>query len=112
MFHNSSVRFISKFSAYRMSLHDQAANKCLHSIFLSLSLNLSEFSVLVDVLNAERGCANPVDDYILSLYQFNISSANNQPVDKGKCFSKFSKLIFLCGLLVTYDLKDIFLNKP
>lgn len=79
MFHNSSVRFISKFSAYRMSLHD-------HSIFLSLSLNLSEFSVLVDVLNAERGCANPVDDYILSLYQFNISSANNQPVDKGKCW--------------------------
>lgn len=52
---------------------------------LSLSICLPEFSVLVDVLNVERGCVNPVsDDDILSLYQFNISSANTQPTDKGK----------------------------
>lgn len=52
-------------------------------VVIPAHVSSSEFSVLVDVLNAERGCVNPVDDYILSLYQFNISSANNQPVDKG-----------------------------
>uniref|UniRef100_A0A8C9WN16 Folliculin n=1 Tax=Scleropages formosus TaxID=113540 RepID=A0A8C9WN16_SCLFO len=45
----------------------------------------SEFSVLVDVVNAERGSLYPAvcDDDILSLYQFNISSANTQPTDRG-----------------------------
>lgn len=105
MFHNSSFRFILKFSGLKMPLHYQTAiNKCHHSyIFLSLSINLSEFSVLVDVLNAERCCVNPVDDYILSLYHFNISSPNNQPVDKGKCLGEH-KMIFsnviLCGLFM------------
>jgi len=52
---------------------------------LSLSIGLPEFSVLVDVVNVERSCVNPVsDDDIVSLYQFNISSANAQPTDKGK----------------------------
>ncbi|KTG45169.1 hypothetical protein cypCar_00010464 [Cyprinus carpio] len=53
-------------------------------IFLSFSIYLPEFSVLVDVLNVERGCVNPVsDDDILSLYHFNISSANTQATDRG-----------------------------
>uniref|UniRef100_A0A672N882 Folliculin n=1 Tax=Sinocyclocheilus grahami TaxID=75366 RepID=A0A672N882_SINGR len=53
-------------------------------LFLSFSIYLPEFSMLVDVHNVERGCVNPVsDDDILSLYQFNISSANTQPTDKG-----------------------------
>uniref|UniRef100_A0A8B9KCG6 Folliculin n=1 Tax=Astyanax mexicanus TaxID=7994 RepID=A0A8B9KCG6_ASTMX len=44
----------------------------------------SEFTVLVDVLNVEQGCVHVVcDDDVLSLYQFSISSANTQPVDKG-----------------------------
>lgn len=45
----------------------------------------SEFCVLVDVTNADRGSLYPVvcDDDILSLYQFNISSANVQPTDRG-----------------------------
>ncbi|XP_023685889.1 folliculin isoform X3 [Paramormyrops kingsleyae] len=45
----------------------------------------SEFAVLVDVVNAERGSLYPAvcDDDILSLYQFNISSANTQPTDRG-----------------------------
>ncbi|XP_041962840.1 folliculin isoform X1 [Alosa alosa] len=45
----------------------------------------SEFCVLVDVANADRGSLYPVvcDDDILSLYQFNISSANMQPTDRG-----------------------------
>uniref|UniRef100_A0A673GHW2 Folliculin n=1 Tax=Sinocyclocheilus rhinocerous TaxID=307959 RepID=A0A673GHW2_9TELE len=38
-------------------------------LFLSFSIYLPEFSMLVDVLNVERGCVNPVsDDDILSLY--------------------------------------------
>ncbi|KAA0703106.1 Folliculin BHD skin lesion fibrofolliculoma protein [Triplophysa tibetana] len=52
-------------------------------VVIPVHVSSSEFSVLVDVLNAERGCVNPVDDYILSLYHLNISSPNNQPVDKG-----------------------------
>ncbi|KAL4616700.1 folliculin [Arapaima gigas] len=49
----------------------------------------SEFSVLVDVVNAERGSLYTAvcDDDILSLYQFNISSANTQPTDRGKVVS-------------------------
>lgn len=45
----------------------------------------AEFCVLVDVTNADRGSLYPVvcDDDILSLYQFNISSANVQPTDRG-----------------------------
>ncbi|KAK3551251.1 hypothetical protein QTP70_013978 [Hemibagrus guttatus] len=44
----------------------------------------SEFMVLVEVLNMEHGNAYPAySDDILSLYQFNISSANTQPTDKG-----------------------------
>ncbi|XP_051999234.1 folliculin-like [Xyrauchen texanus] len=71
------------------SPHYEEAYKCN---FLGLSpdvpipahVSSSEFSVLVDVLNAERGCVNPVsDDDILSLYQFKISCANTQPTDKG-----------------------------
>lgn len=46
----------------------------------------TEFAVLVDVVNAERGSLYPAvcDDDILSLYQFNISSANTQPTDRGE----------------------------
>ncbi|XP_067305091.1 folliculin [Pseudorasbora parva] len=71
------------------SPHYEEAYRCN---FLGLSpdvpipahVSSSEFSVLVDVLNVERGCVIPVsDDDILSLYQFNISSANMQPTDKG-----------------------------
>ncbi|XP_052434343.1 folliculin isoform X1 [Carassius gibelio] len=71
------------------SPHYEEAYRCN---FLGLSpdvpipahVSSSEFSVLVDVLNVERGCVNPVsDDDILSLYQFNISSANTQATDKG-----------------------------
>ncbi|XP_016420736.1 folliculin-like isoform X2 [Sinocyclocheilus rhinocerous] len=71
------------------SPHYEEAYRCN---FLGLSpdvpipahVSSSEFSMLVDVLNVERGCVNPVsDDDILSLYQFNISSANTQPTDKG-----------------------------
>ncbi|KAL1259369.1 hypothetical protein QQF64_009946 [Cirrhinus molitorella] len=71
------------------SPHYEEAYRCN---FLGLSpdvpipahVSSSEFSLLVDVLNVERGCVNPVsDDDILSLYQFNISSANTQPTDKG-----------------------------
>ncbi|XP_073703610.1 folliculin [Garra rufa] len=71
------------------SPHYEEAYRCN---FLGLSpdvpipahVSSSEFSVLVDVLNVERSCVNPVsDDDILSLYQFNISSANTQPTDKG-----------------------------
>ncbi|KAK7147631.1 hypothetical protein R3I94_010218 [Phoxinus phoxinus] len=71
------------------SPHYEEAYRCN---FLGLSpdvpipahVSSSEFSVLVDVLNVERGCVNPVsDEDILSLYQFNISSANAQPTDKG-----------------------------
>ncbi|XP_026083800.1 folliculin-like [Carassius auratus] len=48
------------------------------------AFNVLKISMLVDVLNVERGCVNPVsDDDILSLYQFNISSANTQPTEKG-----------------------------
>ncbi|XP_010883180.1 folliculin [Esox lucius] len=45
----------------------------------------SEFSVLVDVVNVERGSlySAACDEDILSFYQFNISSANSQPTDKG-----------------------------
>ncbi|XP_031432190.1 folliculin isoform X2 [Clupea harengus] len=45
----------------------------------------SEFCVLVDVANADRGSLYPVvcDDDILSLYQFCIYSANTQPTDRG-----------------------------
>ncbi len=60
-------------------------------IFLSFSIYVPEFSMLVDVLNVERGCVNPVsDDDILSLYQFNISSANTQPTDKGNAWKQNS----------------------
>lgn len=46
---------------------------------------LSEFMVLVEVLNVEQGRAYPAySDDLLSLYQFNITSANTQPTDKGK----------------------------
>ncbi|XP_050987930.1 folliculin [Labeo rohita] len=71
------------------SPHYEEAYRCN---FLGLSpdvpipahVSSSEFSVLVDVLNVERGCVNHVsDDDILSLYQLNISSANTQPTDKG-----------------------------
>lgn len=71
------------------SPHYEEAYRCN---FLGLSpdvpipahVSSSEFSVLVDVLNVERCYGNPVsDDDILSLYQFNISSANAQPTDKG-----------------------------
>ncbi|XP_059423544.1 folliculin isoform X2 [Carassius carassius] len=71
------------------SPHYEEAYRCN---FLGLSpdvpipahVSSSEFSVLVDVLNVERGCVNPVsDDDIHSLYQFNISSANTQATDKG-----------------------------
>ncbi|XP_052473645.1 folliculin [Carassius gibelio] len=48
------------------------------------AFNVLKISMLVDVLNVERGCVNPVsDDDILSLYQFNISSGNTQPTEKG-----------------------------
>uniref|UniRef100_A0AAY4A2F9 Folliculin n=2 Tax=Denticeps clupeoides TaxID=299321 RepID=A0AAY4A2F9_9TELE len=44
----------------------------------------SEFSVLVDVLNVDRGSGHSGSESdILSMYQYNISSANTQPVDKG-----------------------------
>ncbi|XP_016321921.1 folliculin-like isoform X2 [Sinocyclocheilus anshuiensis] len=75
--------------AVSYSPHYEEAYRCN---FLGLSpdvpipahVSSSEFSMLVDVLNVERGCVNPVsDDDILSLYQFNISSANTQPTDKG-----------------------------
>ncbi|XP_016145232.1 folliculin-like isoform X2 [Sinocyclocheilus grahami] len=75
--------------AVSYSPHYEEAYRCN---FLGLSpdvpipahVSSSEFSMLVDVHNVERGCVNPVsDDDILSLYQFNISSANTQPTDKG-----------------------------
>nr|XP_029497655.1 folliculin-like [Oncorhynchus nerka] len=45
----------------------------------------SEFSVLVDVVSLERGSlySAACGEDILSLYQFNISSTNSQPTDKG-----------------------------
>lgn len=45
----------------------------------------SEFSVLVDVVNAEKGAlySAACEDDIPFLYQFNISSANTQPTDRG-----------------------------
>uniref|UniRef100_A0A673YR19 Folliculin n=2 Tax=Salmo trutta TaxID=8032 RepID=A0A673YR19_SALTR len=45
----------------------------------------SEFSVLVDVVSVERGSlySAACGEDILSLYQFNISSTNSQPTDKG-----------------------------
>uniref|UniRef100_A0A4W5NDW9 Folliculin n=1 Tax=Hucho hucho TaxID=62062 RepID=A0A4W5NDW9_9TELE len=45
----------------------------------------SEFSVLVDVVSVERGSLYSAasSEDILSLYQFNISSTNSQPTDKG-----------------------------
>lgn len=45
-----------------------------------------EFSVLVDVVSVERGSlySAACGENILSLYQFNISSTNSQPTDKGE----------------------------
>uniref|UniRef100_A0A4W4FNU6 Folliculin n=1 Tax=Electrophorus electricus TaxID=8005 RepID=A0A4W4FNU6_ELEEL len=68
------------------SSHYEEAYRCN---FLGLSPDVqipahvtsSEFTVLVDVLNVEQG--GVCDDNILSLYHFNISSANTQPTDKG-----------------------------
>lgn len=61
--------------------------------FLGLSPNVavpahvscSEFSVLVDVLDAEKGSlySAACEEDIASLYQFSISSANTQPTDRG-----------------------------
>ncbi|XP_061091048.1 folliculin isoform X2 [Conger conger] len=52
---------------------------------IPVHVSSSEFSVLVDVVNAERGSLYTAvcDDDILSLYQFNISSASTQPTDRG-----------------------------
>ncbi|XP_051921098.1 folliculin isoform X1 [Hippocampus zosterae] len=70
------------------SAHYEEAYKCN---FLGLSPDVaipahvisSEFSVLVDV-SSEKGCPSPpTDDNICSLYQFNMSSANTQPTDRG-----------------------------
>lgn len=45
--------------------------------------------VLVEVLNMHQGSAYPVhSDDVLSLSQFNISSANTQPTDKGTYWKK------------------------
>ena len=45
-----------------------------------------EFSVLVDVMNAEKGCQYMAvcEDDVASVYQFTISSANTQPTDRGE----------------------------
>ncbi|XP_077382747.1 folliculin isoform X2 [Festucalex cinctus] len=70
------------------SAHYEEAYKCN---FLGLSPDVaipahvisSEFSVLVDV-SSDAGCQSPpTEDNICSLYQFNMSSANTQPTDRG-----------------------------
>ncbi|XP_061631306.1 folliculin isoform X1 [Phyllopteryx taeniolatus] len=70
------------------SAHYEEAYKCN---FLGLSPDVaipahvisSEFSVLVDVTSAP-GCQSlSTEDNICSLYQFNMSSANTQPTDRG-----------------------------
>lgn len=44
----------------------------------------SEFTVLVDVLNVDQTSEYPAcSDDLLLLYQFNVSSANTQPTDRG-----------------------------
>uniref|UniRef100_A0AAY4A382 Folliculin n=1 Tax=Denticeps clupeoides TaxID=299321 RepID=A0AAY4A382_9TELE len=59
----------------------------IHSAFNTLKFlqhSFNPFSVLVDVLNVDRGSGHSGSESdILSMYQYNISSANTQPVDKG-----------------------------
>ncbi|KAM6967734.1 folliculin [Aplochiton taeniatus] len=52
---------------------------------IPVHVSSSEFSVLVDVVNSEKSsvCSSDCDDDIPLLYQFNISSANQQPTDRG-----------------------------
>lgn len=61
------------------------------------SICSSEFTVLVDV-TSERSCHIPAvrEDDISSLYQFTITSANTQPIDRGEYIS----LDLICCMFV------------
>ncbi|XP_067094333.1 folliculin [Osmerus mordax] len=54
-------------------------------VVIPTHVSSSEFSVLVDVVNAEKGSfySAACEEDVPSLYQFTISSANTQPTDKG-----------------------------
>lgn len=55
------------------------------SHYVDLTFYLPEFSVLVDVSTERNFQISAVgDDDICSLYQFTISSANAQPIDRGE----------------------------